>query len=311
MPNRLSRLRACFGRKDGDDHRNPKPVLTPFAHTTTDISPPAVLEVSAFVDPREAPRPQRAVRDAATAHDRQSTLLEDLQDIQHLDNRKEPTTFRRSYDLASEARHANRPHENRSSQPSARQPSDQVDELQHGLHQLSLTQSHQSQDVTVKDPSRRFSIPRKPVGEAPLRQRAVSTSSKASSRSVVSSVHSKQFSGEHDGFHDARHASQEFSPDTSLDMSDTQDTTVIETWAPAVTHEKVTKHIHHVREEKIYRDIHTHEVRNHILPVVDVQVLPARHFVPTEDGGLREITEDQIPEGAQKDIRLHHVEQRA
>lgn len=92
MPNRLSRLRACFGRKDGDDHRNPKPVLTPFAHTTTDISPPAVLEVSAFVDPREAPRPQRAVRDAATAHDRQSTLLEDLQDIQHLDNRKGTAT---------------------------------------------------------------------------------------------------------------------------------------------------------------------------------------------------------------------------
>jgi hypothetical protein len=48
----------------------------------------------------------------------------------------------------------------------------------------------------------------------------------------------------------------------------------------AVVHETVFPEIHHIRHEDITREIHNHHVYNRTLPIVDVQVLPARHFVP-------------------------------
>lgn len=80
-----------------------------------------------------------------------------------------------------------------------------------------------------------------------------------------------------------------------VDLSQTEDTTVHERWAPAVTHDTVHQHVHHSREEQITRDIHYHDIYHRILPITDVQVLPARHFVPTSNGELLEISEDQIP----------------
>ncbi|KAF2721253.1 hypothetical protein K431DRAFT_285083 [Polychaeton citri CBS 116435] len=71
-------------------------------------------------------------------------------------------------------------------------------------------------------------------------------------------------------------------------------TTVHERIAPAVTHETVHKEVHHVRQEHITRDIHHHHVVHRVLPLVDVETLPTRHFVPTETG-LKEVSEREIP----------------
>lgn len=67
------------------------------------------------------------------------------------------------------------------------------------------------------------------------------------------------------------------------------------TMLKAVTHQTVFPEVHHIREEQIFREIHTHDVFHRILPIVDVEVLPARHFVPIEEGGLTEIPEEDVP----------------
>ncbi|KAK4225022.1 hypothetical protein QBC38DRAFT_457703 [Podospora fimiseda] len=66
--------------------------------------------------------------------------------------------------------------------------------------------------------------------------------------------------------------------------------------APAVTHEVVKPEIHEVMHEQIERDIHEHHVVQKILPVIDVEVLPARHYVQGEDGRLVEVKEAALPE---------------
>jgi hypothetical protein len=63
----------------------------------------------------------------------------------------------------------------------------------------------------------------------------------------------------------------------------------------AVVHENVTKDVHHIREEVITREIHTHDVYHRILPIVDVEVLPPRHFLPVEGGGLVEVSAAEVP----------------
>ncbi|KAI9815360.1 MAG: hypothetical protein M1832_005498 [Thelocarpon impressellum] len=91
-----------------------------------------------------------------------------------------------------------------------------------------------------------------------------------------------------------RDAAEIPSLDGVVDLTDTTDTEVITRQAPAVTHETVIPEVHHIREEIITREIHTHDVRHRIQPVVDVQVLPPRHFVPVR-GGLKEISADEVP----------------
>lgn len=63
----------------------------------------------------------------------------------------------------------------------------------------------------------------------------------------------------------------------------------------AVVHETVHKDVHHVREELIRREIHNHDIYHRIQPVIDVEVLPARHFLPVEGGGLVEVHADEVP----------------
>ncbi|KAL8709948.1 MAG: hypothetical protein Q9220_005398 [cf. Caloplaca sp. 1 TL-2023] len=75
----------------------------------------------------------------------------------------------------------------------------------------------------------------------------------------------------------------------------TYDTSVVEKVAPAVVHETVHQDVHHVREEVITQEIHTHDVYHRILPVIDVEVLPPRHFLPVEGGGLVEISGKEVP----------------
>ena len=94
--------------------------------------------------------------------------------------------------------------------------------------------------------------------------------------------------------------------------TNTKDTSVTEKYAPgewqiplqylafeltvvAVVHETVHKDVHHIREELIRKEIHTHDIYHRILPVIDVEVLPARHFLPVEGGGLVEISADEVP----------------
>ncbi|KAK5746013.1 hypothetical protein LTR17_001143 [Elasticomyces elasticus] len=79
-----------------------------------------------------------------------------------------------------------------------------------------------------------------------------------------------------------------------VDLSKTEDATLHERWAPAVTHEKVIQNVHYVREELITREIHNHHVFHRVLPIIDIEVLPARHFIPVE-GGYAEIAEEEIP----------------
>lgn len=64
---------------------------------------------------------------------------------------------------------------------------------------------------------------------------------------------------------------------------------------PAVVHETIHQEVHEIRQEVITREIHNHEYYHRILPIVDVEVLPARHFLPVEGGGLVEISGDDVP----------------
>ncbi|KAK4544943.1 hypothetical protein LTR36_003848 [Oleoguttula mirabilis] len=79
-----------------------------------------------------------------------------------------------------------------------------------------------------------------------------------------------------------------------VDLRNTEDTSLHERWAPAVTHETIVQNVHEIREEQITREIHNHHIFHRILPIVDIEVLPARHFVPVE-GGYAEISEDEVP----------------
>lgn len=65
-----------------------------------------------------------------------------------------------------------------------------------------------------------------------------------------------------------------------------------------MTHEHIIPKVHHVREEHITRDIHSHAVYHHVQPVIDVQVLPTKHYVPAKDGSgaLIEVDETQLNE---------------
>ncbi len=80
-----------------------------------------------------------------------------------------------------------------------------------------------------------------------------------------------------------------------IDLGTTVDTEVITKEAAAVLHETIVPKVHEIREEIITRDIHKHYIIHRVLPVIDVEVLPPRHFVPAADGTLVEVSADQIP----------------
>ena len=61
-----------------------------------------------------------------------------------------------------------------------------------------------------------------------------------------------------------------------------------------MTHETIIQNVHEIREEVITREIHNDHIFHRIQPIVDIEVLPARHFVPIE-GGYAEISQDEVP----------------
>ena len=100
-------------------------------------------------------------------------------------------------------------------------------------------------------------------------------------------------------------ASKRALPDLTgiVDLRNTADTDVREHIAPAVVHETLHRDVRRVREEKITREIHTHDVFHRIQPIIDVEVLPARHFVPAADGSLREVAEETLPGRVREKVR--------
>ncbi|KAG9242062.1 hypothetical protein BJ878DRAFT_544623 [Calycina marina] len=72
------------------------------------------------------------------------------------------------------------------------------------------------------------------------------------------------------------------------------DTEVITKTLPAVTHENVTHHQHDAREECITREVHHYDVYHRILPVIETEFLPLRHYIKEADGRLTEIHESEL-----------------
>lgn len=64
--------------------------------------------------------------------------------------------------------------------------------------------------------------------------------------------------------------------------------------APAITHETIRAQRQEVRQEVITRETHDYHVYHRILPIIDIEVLPARHYVPIQDGFV-EIDEEELP----------------
>jgi hypothetical protein len=66
---------------------------------------------------------------------------------------------------------------------------------------------------------------------------------------------------------------------------------------PAVINEIIKPHEHEIITERVHRDIHNYEVYHRIQPVLDTEILPARHFVPSSSQShLIEVSEQDLPD---------------
>ncbi|KAK6525680.1 hypothetical protein TWF281_010732 [Arthrobotrys megalospora] len=61
-------------------------------------------------------------------------------------------------------------------------------------------------------------------------------------------------------------------------------------YSTPVIHETVVPKVHNVITTEVTRHHHTHEIRQHIQPVLDKQYEPERHWVQTIDGGFVQVT---------------------
>ena len=87
---------------------------------------------------------------------------------------------------------------------------------------------------------------------------------------------------------------KKMAPGTSSSASTLQSILVDMLTSLAVTHETVHQQVHEVREEMVTREVHNHDIYHRILPIVDVEVLPARHF-KQEGSKLVEMKPEEIP----------------
>lgn len=81
--------------------------------------------------------------------------------------------------------------------------------------------------------------------------------------------------------------------DGGLDLTNTTDYDVETTHAPAVTQEIIRPHVHEIIEEHIEREVHVHDVHHYIQPVLDVEFLPAKHYLQDESGNLVPISAEE------------------
>ncbi|KAL9046631.1 MAG: hypothetical protein Q9214_000583, partial [Letrouitia sp. 1 TL-2023] len=165
------------------------------------------------------------------------------------------------------------------------------------------------------DLGRKTSIPRKEVGSSvrhPHNDQTLPPQAEAFSQaqnlvgptySSINSGHTTQAerlkpqktAGQHQSRSESRNFEYNSKDVIKRAQSSSYDTEVVESMAPAVVHETVYRDVHQVREEVITRETHNHDVYHRILPVIDVEVLPPRHFLPVEGGGLVEISGKEVP----------------
>jgi len=70
------------------------------------------------------------------------------------------------------------------------------------------------------------------------------------------------------------------------------------TQLPAAIQETRVVNTHEIVEQRITREVHNYDVVHRVLPVIDIEVLPPRHFVPSTKGdSLVEIPASQVPGG--------------
>ncbi|KAF3942324.1 hypothetical protein ABW19_dt0206837 [Dactylella cylindrospora] len=62
----------------------------------------------------------------------------------------------------------------------------------------------------------------------------------------------------------------------------------------AVIHEKVVPKVHNIVTTEISRHHHTHEIRQHVQPVVDIQYEPEKHWIQTADGKFVEVSAEEV-----------------
>jgi hypothetical protein len=84
-------------------------------------------------------------------------------------------------------------------------------------------------------------------------------------------------------------------PSVVIDLSNTRDTDAYTSVAPAVTHETIHPEVHHIREEQITREIHNYDIYHRVLPIIETEILPARHFIHNSAGELVEIPASEVP----------------
>lgn len=65
-----------------------------------------------------------------------------------------------------------------------------------------------------------------------------------------------------------------------------------------MTHKVIQQDIRNIRQEHVTRDVHSYDVYHRVLPVIDVEVLPARHYMHHPDGTCEEIS---APDGTQSE----------
>lgn len=99
-------------------------------------------------------------------------------------------------------------------------------------------------------------------------------------------------------------------PTTSADLNKPlsplpviEDTGVQTTWAPSVTRHIIRHDVHELRREHITHEFHQDEYQHRILPVIETEILPSRHFIQLDGGGLEEISEDEIPDELPVDLQ--------
>lgn len=100
--------------------------------------------------------------------------------------------------------------------------------------------------------------------------------------------------------------------DGGLDLTNTMDYDVETRHAPAVTHEIVIPHVHEIVEERIEREVHVHDVHHYIQPVLDIEYLPAKHYLQDESGNLMPISAQEAmhyPEIRQSDMSAEEARQ--
>jgi len=82
---------------------------------------------------------------------------------------------------------------------------------------------------------------------------------------------------------------------SGVDVKKEEDTVSLHEYhAPAVTHQIIKEERHEVFQKVITRETHDYHIYHRILPIIDIEVLPARHFVPVDEGYV-EIAEEELP----------------